>query len=303
MDNLVKNLPQIIEKASSLFGIFVLIAIVVAVIVILLFRKDDPTQKKQIFIYTICFFGGLMLFALGAGFLSGFKSGGDNVTAIIAKDPSQLDSSLVNLSPSTTKNLEKYLIAKGEPITQEGKTKVLEASVEAYTNPTPITSPTPEVKPTPISTPTNSVVPKPNPTLISTSTLSEVSSTGFLWKLSGCYLQKDKLTCNLTITSQDKNSSFDNIQSGTELLMLYDNRGNFYRTSSIQIGNKFYNDCCYMVPFIANVETPMQVIFENIVKSASSVSEFTIKVKTKGTLGDVTFKNSRFIPETAPNPF
>lgn len=143
MGNLINSLPQILEKSASLFGVFALVAIVLASVVFLLFGKADPKQKERIFVYMTLFFLALTFSALAAGTLSGFKDGGEAVTTQIEQDPSSIDPSLVSLSPDAIQILEKYLNAQGEAVTPQSKVQVLEEALEAYVSPTSETAPSP----------------------------------------------------------------------------------------------------------------------------------------------------------------
>lgn len=152
MENLINNLPQILEKAGSLFGIFALLAIVIAVIAFLLFNKAEPNQKEKIFFYMVLFFLALILSTLAAGFLTGFKGGGEVVSTQRENDPSQ-----VSLSPNTVAKLESYIKSKGQTVTREAKTRFLEESIESYVNPKPTPSPVSNASPT--TQPTISLTP------------------------------------------------------------------------------------------------------------------------------------------------
>ncbi len=187
MGNLINSLPQILANSGSLFGVFALVAIVIAFVVFLLFGKADPKQKERIFLYMTLFFLALTFSALAAGVLTGFKSGGDNVNAIIAKDPSKVDSSLVSLSPNTIKNIEKYLESKSESVTQDSKVKLLEEAVETYINPKPVKTTIVEVTPT--------LTPNSNP-------INPIQVDGEVtWEFKKCVRKETNVDCSFVLTT------------------------------------------------------------------------------------------------------
>lgn len=191
MGNLINNLPQILEKSASLFGVFALVAIVLASVVFLLFGKADPKQKERIFVYMTLFFLALTFSALAAGTLSGYKGGGEAVTTQIEQDPSSINPSLVSLSPNTIERLERYIESKGEAVTQKNKVRVLEEALESYTNPKPV-QPTVLDLPSPVSS-------SPSPLFSQT---NKVKEKDFLFVFKGCYRSGQNIDCQVIITNQ-----------------------------------------------------------------------------------------------------
>ena len=95
MSNFVNNIPEIIDS-DSLFGVFALVAIILAFVVFILFRNADTKQKERIFIYSTLFFLALVFSAL---IFSGFERGSEIITDQVEQDPS-----VVKLLPERVKN-------------------------------------------------------------------------------------------------------------------------------------------------------------------------------------------------------
>jgi hypothetical protein len=134
MESLFNNLPEIIKASGSLFGIFALTAIVIAIIGFSYFRNANTKQRERIFLYIIAFYLTLTLSALMGGNVLGFRTGSKDVVKRIETNPSSIDPSLVRLSPDTIQSLDNVLSYKGEKITQENKSKILDEAVKAMAN-------------------------------------------------------------------------------------------------------------------------------------------------------------------------
>ena len=129
MNSFINNIPEILDKSDSLFGVFALVAIILAFVVFFLFRNAETKQKERIFIYSTLFFLALVFSALTAGIFSGFERGSEVITDKVEQDPS-----VVKLLPETGQQLETYISSKGQAATEENKAQILEEALEAYVN-------------------------------------------------------------------------------------------------------------------------------------------------------------------------
>ncbi|MFN6483287.1 MULTISPECIES: hypothetical protein [unclassified Nostoc] len=55
MDSLIQNIPAIIEKSGSFFGILALVALVFTFVAFIFFRNADPRQRERVFMITTLF--------------------------------------------------------------------------------------------------------------------------------------------------------------------------------------------------------------------------------------------------------
>ena len=117
---------------------------------------------------------------------------------------------------------------------------------------------------------------------------------GALYTYNGCYHAANNLTCNMTITAQNKSITLQYCYGSFSLI---DDRGNSYRPNFLQIGNNTSLDCGN-VTFAANVQTGMQINFPNIATNATALSMLTLNGGST-----ISFTNQPFISGQAPNPF
>jgi hypothetical protein len=53
--------PDILRESGNLFGVFALVAILMAAIALLFFKNGEGRQKERVFLYTILFLSSLVI--------------------------------------------------------------------------------------------------------------------------------------------------------------------------------------------------------------------------------------------------
>ena len=194
MGNLIDNIPEILEKSGSLFGIFALAAIILAFVVFFLFRNAGTKQKERVFIYLTLFLLALVFSSLTVGIFSGFERGSEVATTQVEEDPLW-----VQLSPATVGKLENYIASSGETVTDESKTRTLAVAVDAYLAPAGSVS----------SEKNNSSSSK----LLSPQSSSNVTTPrellvqDFLFNLRGCSRDHEKIKCGFLVTNKERDET------------------------------------------------------------------------------------------------
>ena len=226
MSNFVNNIPEIIDNSDSLFGVFALVAIILAFVVFILFRNADTKQKERIFIYSTLFFLALVFSALTAGIFSGFERGSEIITDQVEQDPS-----VVKLLPETGQKLETFISSKGQAATEESKAQILEEALDAYINPPEPSVPQPgNLFRSPLTQ---------NPSAQSPDSTIQVKDVkGFIFELQGCIRTSEAiLKCAFFIANKEKDRELRLYGNSRIKSRIIDPNGNQYIVSNVMFGS------------------------------------------------------------------
>ena len=134
MDNLINQIPEILEKSTNLFSFFALIIIVVIIIGLSFYGKGDKKDKNRAFYLILLFLAGMVIVAFIAGNVSGIQIGSENKVDKIEQNPSLLNPQSVELPLESMEKLENYITAQNKNSTAENKIMILEEALESYIN-------------------------------------------------------------------------------------------------------------------------------------------------------------------------
>jgi hypothetical protein len=132
MPEILDKIPEILSKSGNLLGLFALLALVVASSGVILFIRAEKKDKNRAFFLIVLFFFGLVIAALLSGVVSGFTKGKEAIITQTQQNPSSVNPSLVKLSSDKIRELENYIELKGEKVTDESKTRVLEKALHTF---------------------------------------------------------------------------------------------------------------------------------------------------------------------------
>lgn len=188
LNNLIDIIPSILERSGTLFGFFALLVLAVAFLSYVFYIKADKTDRNRAFRFTLLFFFGLVIAALAAGVLSGFRQGSEATLDQVAKNPGEVDASLVRLPPEAMQQLEAYIAEQGEAATAAVKARVLAEALERYINPPAIPVPGSELSSSPQPAPVGSNL--------------RVKTADFLFVLERCVEDLQAISCWFKVTNQ-----------------------------------------------------------------------------------------------------
>ena len=280
----VQYLPSILREAGSLLGIFALIAILLALIVVFLFRNAETKQKERIFLYTALFLLTLVFSSLIAGASTGFETGREYAITQRREDPA-----VVTLDARTAQALERYLAENGQRATDETRARVLSNALGAY-----LTEPKAENSSPLIAidsgTDGEMILPERKPSVDSV-------PDGFSIDDKSCSQRNQTLTCDLLITNLDEGLQLTVFGTWPFKSRIVDGEGNPYNAADVSIAQKKSN--MYLEEnFIQDVPVKVSLTFTNVLSSADEVEFLQLFASTIGyPKSDISFK-VRNIPIT-----
>ena len=124
-----------------------------------------------------------------------------------------------------------------------------------------------------------------------------VRTRNYTFELKACVKSGNDVSCHVSVTSQkqDKNLA---LYAGTRL---FDNLGNEYGPSSIQIANSQRRMNVYphsiSKQLITDVPTKVTIIFSNVSNDAQSVPKFSIKARSQSNDFNVVYRNFALVVE------
>ncbi len=267
---LAEYLPDILRESGSMFGVFALVAILMALMVVFFFRNSETKQKERVFLYTSLFLLTLVFSALIAGVSTGFETGRE----IAITDPA-----IVELSPSTVKALENYLTAEGENITDKNKSRVLSEALSSYfadSNDSSLAA-TPSAAESIAETEEEGLT-------VTVGASSSSAPDGFRVESRGCSQRDSTIRCDTLVTNTREDISIflfaDGYRSASRLV---DGDGNQYTASVVVIGNE-ESSSYQLVPFATNVPVKVTLVVTNAGSKASQISLIDLLGSTKDRL-------------------
>jgi len=118
-----------------------------------------------------------------------------------------------------------------------------------------------------------------------------VRTRNYMFELEACIKGGNDVICNLSVTSQKQDKKLA-LYAGTRL---FDNLGNEYGPSSIQVANsqRRMNVYPYSISkqLITDVPTKVTITFSNVSNDALSVPKFSIKAKSQSDDFNVVYRN------------
>lgn len=269
-------IPDILRESGNLFGIFALIAMIMAVIALLFFKNSGTTQKERIFVYTTLFLLSLVFASLFAGLSTGFQSG---------KEVAVTDPALVELSPDATQALEDYLRTSGSSITDQNRSEILSDALTNYISQqaSSTTASTSE------SATANSAA---RSELSLPPSVGESVPDGFRIDPKDCSQIGGTISCDLLITNTTEDVSVTLFADGTYSdSRLVDGDGNQYIVSTLKVGDT-ENGNSQTVAFARDVPVRITLITSNAVPSVSKISLIELLGSTKNMFSrsDMTFQ-------------
>ena len=266
MFDLPKYLPEILRESGSLFGVFALVAILIAFIVVFFFRNAEAKQKERMFLFASLFLLALVFSALIAGVSTGFETGKE-----VAVTQSDDNASQVELSSATLKSLESYLADQGLDNTAQNRAEVLSDALTSYTSGAITTAPSSEPE---ISTGDRIEV---QPTSVSA---DSSAPDGFLFEGKGCVQQDRTIECNGLITNTKEDVRVFLFADGYKAeSRIVDNEGNQYIASEIMTGSETDGNN-QKVTFTQNIPVKVTLVFTDISTKAQSVALMEITGST-----------------------
>ncbi len=293
MGNLIDNIPEILEKSASLFGIFALAALILAFVGFLLFRNSGTKQKERVFIYLTLFLLALVLSSLTVGIFSGFERGSEVVTTQVEEDPLW-----VKLSPSTVQKLEKYIASSGKTVTDESKTRTLAIAVDAYLAPREeISYETKDSSSTPTSpeSDSNASISRDSKDLSHTLTSSRSDSNastpmesvvdGFLFQLRGCSRTHERVKCSFLVTNEERDETlYLYAKYGGIISRIITPQGSQLIANKVKFGGYESTSYIYNVNLVKNVGLAAEISFEGVPQQVNQLAliELTLKSSSSG---------------------
>ncbi len=275
--------PDILRESGNLFGVFALVAILMAAIALLFFKNGEGRQKERVFLYTILFLSSLVIASLFAGLSTGFQSG---------REIADTNPALVELSPTATQKLENYIRDQGDSITDQSKSEILSDALASYvaSEPDLITTPASE----------NPTVNNDNePASTAASADADSIPDGFRLDQKSCSKRAETIACDLLITNTAEDISIALFADGSfSDSRLVDSEGNQYITDTIKVGNTEGQNN-QVVTFARDVPVRITLITNSADSGVSNISLVELLGSTKGRLSraDITFQ-ARDIPVT-----
>jgi hypothetical protein len=260
-----KYLPEILRESGSLFGVFALIAILIAIIVVFFFRNSETKQKERVFLYTSIFLLALVFSALIAGVSTGFQTGQEIGVTQGSGSASQGNTSQAELSSDMQQSLESYLTSQGLKITAQNKSKVLSDALESYLNENiaaPPLSPSSE----------NSGSEGRGATVQSNASTTGSAPDGFIFEGKSCTQRDRTIQCDGLITNTKEDIAVflfaDGYSSDSRIV---DSEGNQYIANEIVIGSKT-DDEYQPVTFTQNIPVKITLVFQEVSSTAKNVA-------------------------------
>lgn len=117
-----------------------------------------------------------------------------------------------------------------------------------------------------------------------------IRTRNYTFELRGCFKSGNDVSCNLSVTSQKQDKTLT-LYGGTRL---FDNLGNEYLSSSLQIANshgrmRHYSNSISK-QLISDVPTKVTIKFSNVSNDAQSVPKFSIKAKSQSNSFNVVYR-------------
>ncbi len=290
MFDLPKYLPEILRESGSLFGVFALIAILIALIVVFFFRNSETKQKERVFLYTSIFLLALVFSALIAGVSTGFETGQQVGGAQGSGNTSPQNTLQAELSPDMEQSLESYLTSQGLAITTQNKSKVLSDALGSYLNENIVAPPLSPSSKNPAGEDRESIAQS------NTSTAGSAPD-GFIFEGKSCTQRDRTIQCEglITNTEEDINVSLfaDGYSSDSRIV---DGEGNQYVANEIVIGSKTNNNY-QSVTFTQNIPVKVTLVFKEVSSTAQNVALMEVLGSTRGYTSDADFSfQARNIP-------
>lgn len=288
MFDLPKYLPDILRESGSLFGVFALVAILIALIVFFLFKDSEKQQKERIFLYLALFLLALVFSALFAGVSTGFKSGKE-----VAITQTKENESLVELPPATLQAIESYLTEQGQAVTPENRAKVLSSALSSYLDGGEASAPSAAL-PADTSSADSGDQGNANPVAGSSSTANSAPS-GFAFKSEGCVQGDKTIRCDSLITNtQDDTDVTLFANTNFSKSRIVDGQGNQYVANGIVIGSES-NPSFQTVTLTQNVPVKVTLVVTKVSEKVENVALLEIPGSVKGTALDSPFQ-ARNVP-------
>lgn len=124
-----------------------------------------------------------------------------------------------------------------------------------------------------------SVPEKPAPPKSSAKAQQRVEARDFIFELQGCKLSGQTVTCSMMVVNkgEDRNIQMGRYYYGCKYnyIRIFDNFGNEYHVSTIQLGNKKH-ECCVKSLLVSGIPTKVSVGFEGVSQEANMISLFEI---------------------------
>jgi hypothetical protein len=284
--DLPKYLPEILRESGSLFGIFALVAILIALIVVFFFRNSETKQKERVFLYTSLFLLALVFSALIAGVSTGFQTGQE-----VGVTQSQGNESQVELSPETQQAIERYLETEGRDSTPENKSQVLSDALTDYLSA--------EESPSTSSATLPVNVQQEGRKDTDTSGASSASSApdGFTFEGKSCTQRDRTIQCDGLITNAKEDIEVFLFADGYRAdSRIVDSEGNQYAANEIVIGSKTENRY-QSVTFAQNISVKVTLVFKEVSATVKNVALMEVLGSTTTYGADANFSfQARNIP-------
>ena len=273
MFDLPKYLPDILRESGSLFGVFALVAIVIALVVVFLFRDSEKQQKERVFLYTSLFMLALVFSALTAGVSTGFQSGKE-----VAITQTKGNESLVKLPPATLQAIESYLTKQGQAVTSQSRAQVLSDALSAYLGGDSSSAPS-AVLPANNSADTGSEA-------ANGSSMTGSAPDGFTFTGESCEQRDKTMTCSGLITNtKDDINVYLFASNGKSLSRIVDSEGNQYVAKEITTGSEtspYYQ----LVTFTQNVPVKVTLVFAEVTSKPTNIALMEVQGSTTSNYSD-----------------
>lgn len=282
MNNLLEQIPKILQESGDLFGFVSLIVIVSTLLCYAFYLRADQADKNRVFAIILLFFLGLVIVTFPVAAFSGFQTGSETTSEQVAENPSLIDPSLVKLSPQSTQQLENYLNTQGKAIDEESKRQVLQDALDTFINPK-----TSSVHQT--EAPLGGVLTPSQPVSQTTETISKTTEVGgFLFALDGCYRNGQTVNCDFNVTNQSRERNKISLYAdfGKESA-IFDGASRYVATEAT-LADKRGARATLEIP--ANVEINAQVSFSNIPTTLTKAQAVEFWISNSG-YSSIMFEN------------
>lgn len=244
-NNLVDNLGNILRESSNLYSFSACTIIVIAVLCFVFYIRSSGKDRNRAFYFTLLCFIGLALATLTAGLVGGFQQGNEvglEQGVEETQEQIQRDPSVVVLSDSSARTLDRLITADGNEVNPESKSLMIEKTIREFSNSLEQRS-----------------IEKP-------SWIQE--KEGFIFNFQGCSRKPGSTTviCNLLVTNKEKDRNLTLYASANnDESTIVDSQGVEYNTRDAALGNEPDQSGWYARNTLPNnVEVSAWVKFENV---------------------------------------